>query len=45
MVNITQVGIWKNLKKMNLSYITARPKHYNQNKEKFDEFKKNSYQK
>lgn len=41
-VTISQMGIWKNLKKMNLSYITARPKHYMQDKVKLDEFKKNS---
>lgn len=41
-VNITQMGIWKNLKKMNLSYITARPRHHMQDKVKLDEFKKNS---
>ena len=41
-VNISLSGLWYNLKKMNLSYITARPQHYKQDKEIFDEFKKNS---
>lgn len=41
-IDISLPGLWKNLKKMNLSYITARPKHYMQDKVKFDEFKKNS---
>ena len=40
-VKISQVGIWKNLKKMGLSYITARKKHYKSDKSKQDEFKKN----
>lgn len=44
-ITISQSGLWYNLKKMNLSYITARPKHYKQNKVKSDEFKKNSCQK
>lgn len=41
-VSITQMGIWKNLKKMKLSYITPRKKHYKQDKANLDEFKKNS---
>ena len=41
-VNITQVGIWKNLKKMKFSYITPRKKHYKQDRVELEEFKKNS---
>jgi transposase len=41
-INISLSGLWYNLKGMNLSYITARPKHYKQDQEIFDEFKKNS---
>jgi len=41
---MSQSGLWYLLKKMNLSYITPRPRHYKQNKDQFDEFKKNSYQ-
>ncbi|MDH5647876.1 MAG: winged helix-turn-helix domain-containing protein [Anaplasmataceae bacterium] len=43
-ISISSSGLWYNLKKMNLSYITARPKHHMQDKVKLDEFKKNSYQ-
>lgn len=43
-IDISLTGLWKNLKKMNLSYITARPRHFKQDKNKLDEFKKNSYQ-
>ena len=43
-INISLSGLWYNLKGMNLSYITARPKHYKQDQEIFDEFKKNSTQ-
>ena len=39
-VNITQVGIWKNLKQMKFSYITPRKKHYKQDKAELEEFKK-----
>ncbi len=41
-VDISLVGIWKNLKQMNFSHIIARPVHYKQDKEKPEEFKKNS---
>lgn len=41
-INISLSGLWYNLKGMNLSYITARSKHYMQDKVKLDEFKKNS---
>lgn len=40
-IDISLPGLWKNIKKMNFSYITPRPKHYKQDKVKFDEFKKN----
>jgi len=36
-INISLSGLWYNLKGMNLSYITARPKHYKQDQEIFDE--------
>ena len=39
-INISLSGLWYNLKGMNLSYITARPKHYKQDQEIFDELKK-----
>ena len=35
-VDISLVGLWKSLKKMNLSYITARPQHYKQDKAKLN---------
>jgi transposase len=35
-------GAWKLLKRLNYAHITARPVHYKQNKEKLEEFKKNS---
>ncbi len=41
-VEISLVGVWKNVQKMNFSHITARSVHYKQNKEKLEEFKKNS---
>jgi transposase len=44
-IDISLPGLWKNIKKMNFSYITARSKHYKQNKVRFDEFKKNFCQK
>ena len=44
-VEMSLVGIWKNVKKMNFSHITARPLHYKQDKQKLEEFKKNSHPK
>jgi transposase len=41
-VEMSLVGIWKNVKKMNFSHITPRPLHYKQDKQKLEEFKKNS---
>lgn len=41
-IEISLVGIWKNVQQMNFSHITARSVHYKQNKEKLEEFKKNS---
>ena len=41
-VEISLVGIWKNVQKMDFSYITARSVHYKQDKEKLEGFKKNS---
>jgi len=38
-VEISQVGLWKKLKQLGLSYITPRPKHYLQKPEKIAEFK------
>lgn len=43
-VNMTLVGVWKNVKAMNLAHITARSVHYKQDKEKLEEFKKNTNQ-
>lgn len=43
-IEISLVGIWKNVQKMNFSHITARSVHYKQDKEKLEEFKKNSNQ-
>jgi transposase len=41
-IEISLVGIWKNVQKMDFSHITARSVHYKQDKEKLEEFKKNS---
>jgi transposase len=41
-VEISLVGIWKNVQKMDFSHITARSVHHKQDKEKLEEFKKNS---
>lgn len=41
-VEISLVGIWKNVQKMDFSHITARPVHYKQSKERLEGFKKNS---
>jgi len=41
-VEMSLVGIWKNVKKMNFSHIAPRPLHYKQDKQKLEEFKKNS---
>ena len=41
-IEISLVGVWKNVKAMNFSHITARSVHYKQDKEKLEEFKKNS---
>ena len=43
-VEISHNGVWKMLKRLNYSHITARPVHYKQDKEKLEEFKKNSNQ-
>jgi transposase len=40
-VEMSLVGIWKNVQKMGFSHITARAVHYKQDKEKLEEFKKN----
>lgn len=40
-VEISHNGVWKMLKRLNYSHITARPVHYKQDKEKLEEFKKN----
>lgn len=41
-ISITQVGLWKNLKRLGYSHISSRPCHYKQDKSKVDAFKKNS---
>ena len=41
-IEISLVGIWKNVQKMDFAHITARSVHYKQDKEKLKEFKKNS---
>jgi transposase len=41
-IEISLVGIWKNVQKMNFSHITARSVHYKQDKKKLEDFKKNS---
>ena len=41
-IEISKAGIWKILKKLGFSHITARPVHHKQDKEKLEEFKKNS---
>ena len=41
-IEISLSGVWKNVQKMNFAHITARSVHYKQNKEKLEEFKKNS---
>jgi transposase len=41
-IKISHNGVWKMLKRLNYSHITARPKHYKQDKEKLEQFKKNS---
>lgn len=41
-VEISHNGVWKMLKRLNYSHITARPVHYKQDKEKLEEFKKKS---
>ena len=41
-IEISLVGIWKNVQKMDFAHITARSVHYKQDKEKLAEFKKNS---
>ena len=39
-IEISLVGIWKNVQKMDFAHITARSVHYKQDKEKLKEFKK-----
>ncbi len=39
-IEISLVGIWKNVQKMDFAHITARSVHYKQDKEKLEEFKK-----
>ena len=39
-VEISLVGIWKNIQKMDFSHITAKSVHHKQDKEKLEEFKK-----
>ena len=39
-VKISHNGVWKMLKRLNYSHITARPQHYKQDKEKLEYFKK-----
>jgi transposase len=41
-VNVSQFTAWVYLKKLGLSYITARKKHYKSDKIQQDDFKKNS---
>jgi transposase len=41
-IEISKAGIWKILKKLGFSHITARPIHHKQDREKLEEFKKNS---
>ena len=41
-IEISLVGIWKNVQKMDFAHITARSVQYKQDKEKLKEFKKNS---
>ena len=41
-IEISLVGIWKNVQKMDFSHITARSVHYKQDKKKLEDFKKNS---
>jgi len=41
-IEISLVGIWKNVQKMGFAHITTRSVHYKQDKEKLEEFKKNS---
>jgi transposase len=41
-IEISHNGVWKLLKRLNYSHITARPTHYKQDKEKLEYFKKNS---
>lgn len=41
-IEISLVGIWKNVQKMDFAHITARSVHYKQDKEKLKEFEKNS---
>jgi len=39
-IEISLVGIWKNVQKMDFAHITARSVHYKQEKERLEEFKK-----
>jgi len=41
-IEISKAGIWKILKKLGFSHITARPVHHKQDGGKLEEFKKNS---
>ncbi len=41
-IELSLVGVWKNVQKMNFSHITARSVHYKQDKKKLEDFKKNS---
>ncbi len=44
-IEISLVGVWKNIQKMGFAHITARSVHYKQDKEKLEEFKKKLCQK
>lgn len=41
-IKISHMSIWRLLKKQGFSYITPRPKHYKQNENQVQEFKKKS---